>query len=232
MINFKSKAEKYYADIYCNFWKNQVKVYGKDNYTQFIINTILSKNPNNVFELAIGTGWPIASALSENGLNISGCDISPKLIKQVKHNYPNFKVYVCKDGKLKKEINKYDLVYCVRASWYFDNFISQIYKMTDMAKNNGTVIFDIMNEKSPSYFMYLLKFYLSPKSIKNRLVNWFYRVPISPVSKAYDPYKINKILKGKNIRFKIYSEDQITKGRGYKGNFNPKSMKLIYVLEL
>lgn len=231
MVNFKSKAEKYYADIYCDFWKKQVKVYGKDSYTKFIINTILSKNPDNVFELAIGTGWPIASTLSENGVNISGCDISPKLIGEVKHSYPNFNVYVCKNGKLKKEINKYDLVYCVRASWYFDNFIHQIYKMINITKKNGIVIFDIMNKRSPSYIMYLLKFYLSPKFIKNRLSAWLYKNPF-PISKSYDPYKINKILKDKNIRFKIYSEDQITKGNGYKGNFNLKAMKLMYVLEL
>ena len=68
--------KKYYKEIYSKFWVNQTKKYGYSTYEQNIVRLVSKSTPKKVFEVGIGTGWPIGNALKESGIEVDGCDIA------------------------------------------------------------------------------------------------------------------------------------------------------------
>lgn len=145
------KNKQYFINTYADFWKKQVRKYGIGTYEKKIIEILQSRKAETAFEVGIGTGWPIAAALYNNGVEISGCDPAPKLIMEARGNYPNMKLY---SGELKRSTEQYDLVYCIRVSWYINNFLETIIEMLNMCKKGGYVVFDIQNRRS-LYHLYM-----------------------------------------------------------------------------
>lgn len=70
---------QYYKNVYSKFWVNQTKKYGYSQYEQNLVHLIARSNPQRVFEVGIGTGWPIATALKEKEIKVDGCDIAESL---------------------------------------------------------------------------------------------------------------------------------------------------------
>ena len=67
---------QYYKTIYSKFWVKQTKKYGYGKYEQYLVRLVLDSKPKTAFEVGIGTGWPIATSLKEQGVTIDGCDIA------------------------------------------------------------------------------------------------------------------------------------------------------------
>lgn len=158
------ESSQYFSNIYSKFWMKQTHVYGFDPYCQGLVRLIQETSPRQAFEVGIGTGWPIASTLKENGITVDGCDIAESLVNQARQALNN------KDGIWVGEVTQYqgeplyDTVYCLRVSWCIPDFYSVIDKMLSMTVPGGTVIFDIMDKYSS----------ISMKTRWSLLVNKYY----------------------------------------------------------
>ena len=143
------KHKKWVLNTYPSYWNRAAHKYGLDAYCQRLIDIISSYGPKNVFELAIGNGYPLADGLEGRSIAVAGLDISPLLIQELNKSNPNihataglFEEYIV------DEVKKYDIVYCLRSSWYFENFLNAVEFMIAMTKPEGYIIFDIMNADS------------------------------------------------------------------------------------
>ena len=125
-------------------------MYGIDFYCKGLLRLIEKNQPQSVFELAIGTGYPFAEKLLISGIDVFGCDISEELINYSKKSFPS--INVCVAGyqdidKIKSIFNKnFNIVYCFRSTWYFSNIADAIDCRLYFTKPSGLIIFDIMNK--------------------------------------------------------------------------------------
>lgn len=214
--------KKYFNTVYDKFWEKQTQLYGFGKYEKYIAYVIKKSNPKRVFEVGIGNGWPIGVTLSHKGISVSGCDISERLVEQARVNLNN------QDGIWVGELGdytgneKYDVVYCVRTSWYIKNFDKLLEKMFSMTDSNGYVIFDIMESQS-IYFLKLLYRWGKAKILQ------IIGLDVEGEQKLffYSRYKIEHILRKRNIKFYSYNERTITRSRDYAN-----TPKRIYVCSL
>lgn len=145
---------QYYKTVYNKFWEKQTKKYGYGAYEQNLVKLILTSKPQKVFEVGIGTGWPIGAALKEKGIEVDGCDIAETSIALAQRALDNEKgIWSGEVYEYKGKNEVYDVTYCVRASWIIPNFYQVIEKMISMTKPGGYIIFDVMDKNN----LYCLK---------------------------------------------------------------------------
>lgn len=146
---------QYYKEVYNKFWVKQVKKYGYEKYEQNLVRIIAETGPKRVFEVGIGTGWPIGTALKEKGIKIDGCDIADSSVAVAQKTLDNEKgIWSGEVYEYKGEGEVYDVTYCVRASWIIPKFRQVIKKMISMTKPGGYIVFDVMDRNS----LYCLKY--------------------------------------------------------------------------
>lgn len=202
--------KKFFNSIYDLYWEKRAKNYGVSRYEKYIIYEIVKRTPKKVFEVGIGNGWPIGVALQKWNIKVCGCDISKRLVESARINLS------CSDeiqvGELKniKIKGKYDVVYCIRSSWYIQDFKDVLKDMLSMTNENGFVIFDIMEIGS----LYYLK--MSWDLIKT----YIYKVlGLERVGENklyfFSRRQIEKILKLYGMQFYSYNERTITKSKDY-----------------
>lgn len=141
---------QYYKTVYSKFWKNQTKKYGYAAYERNLVRLITESLPEKVFEVGIGTGWPIGAALKEKGIRVDGCDIAESSVALAQKELDNAEGIWAGDVMAytgEREI--YDVVYCVRASWYIPDFYQTVMQMVSMTKPGGSIVFDVMDKYSP-----------------------------------------------------------------------------------
>lgn len=143
------KEIQYYKTVYSKYWREQTKKYGYAPYEQNLVRLILQSEPKKVFEVGIGTGWPIGTALKEKGVAVDGCDIAESSVSLAQKELGNEKgIWTGDVMEYKGENEIYDVVYCVRVSWCIPNFYRIIKKMVSMTKQGGYIIFDVMDKNS------------------------------------------------------------------------------------
>ena len=91
---YSYKFDRWKHDIYPMYWIRKSREYGIDDYCKGLIDLIQHKQPKCAFELAIGTGYPFAEKLLAEDIDVSGCDISPELITELKRSFPSIPAYV------------------------------------------------------------------------------------------------------------------------------------------
>ena len=90
-----SNELQYYKNEYSKFWEKQTKIYGYGRYEQYLVKIIAQSSPKKVFEVGIGTGWPIGVSLKNLGVEVDGCDIADSLVCLARENLDNEKgIYV------------------------------------------------------------------------------------------------------------------------------------------
>lgn len=221
--------EKWQKDAYSKYWLNQVNNYGFDNYCKGLFDLIDRKKPKSIYELAIGTGWPFAIKFHENGIKVSGSDIAEILIAEINSHYPDINVNVSSYENLDTTcVEKYDVVYCFRSTWYFPDIIRALDTMFGLVKNGGSVVFDIMNKDSSyikeitikhrlfminTIFKNILRKVANLFLGKNYLIQNLWNINEIPVSIhviedylnkneiAYTKYSINQIIEGEELPF-------------------------------
>ena len=139
---------RWQKEMYSRFWIYRVKQYGFDAYCKGLCEMVESKQPISVYELGIGTGWPFAINFFQKGIKVSGSDISEILIEEINNNCPAIRTYVGSYEELKLVSEKFDVVYCFRSTWYFQDIFKALDVMFEMTNRGGSVIFDIMNRDS------------------------------------------------------------------------------------
>lgn len=115
-------------------------------------------------------------------------------------------------GELKniKIKGKYDIVHCIRSSWYIQDFKDVLKDMFSMTNENGFVIFAIMEIGSLYYLKMswdLIKTYIyKVLGLERTGENKLY---------FYSKRQIEKILKSYGMHFYSYNERTITKSKDY-----------------
>lgn len=78
--------DNFYTEIYDFLVFNSIK----NNYEiGQIINTTLPSNKSKILDVGSGTGHHVAQ-LAENGLDVTGIDISPSMVSKAKSNFPDY----------------------------------------------------------------------------------------------------------------------------------------------
>ena len=102
-----------------------------------------------MLEVGVGTGWPIASTLSERGQKVYGVDIASTLIKKCNNVSPKIKAEVCDASALHYDDNMFDVTYSVHFSWFFSDLTKSIAEMCRVTNDQGNILIDIMNVNNP-----------------------------------------------------------------------------------
>ncbi|MCI8947327.1 MAG: methyltransferase domain-containing protein [Lachnospiraceae bacterium] len=146
---------QYYETVYSRFWVNQTRKYGYGIYEKNLVRLVLKSSPERVFEVGIGTGWPIGCAVKKGkeGIVLDGCDISESAVVLARKELDNEEGIWAGDVLSYKGSTLYDVTYCVRASWCISNFYQTVKKMISMTKPGGYIVFDVMDRNS----LYCLK---------------------------------------------------------------------------
>ena len=196
---------EYYKKVYNKFWRNQTKKYGYGKYEQNLVRLISQSVPKKIFEVGIGTGWPIGAALKEQGIEIEGCDIAESSVILARKELDNEKgIWIGDvleyDGNL-----QYDVTYCVRASWYIPDFYSTLKKMISMTKPGGNIIFDVMDKNSLCCL----------RSRWNDIKEKYYRFLGIDVDERYGTHyislsKMKKFLEKNGLSYQYWGEREIT----------------------
>ncbi len=199
---------QYYKNVYSKFWVNQTKKYGYSQYEQNLVHLIARSNPQRVFEVGIGTGWPIATALKEKEIKVDGCDIAESSVALARKALENDTgIWVGDVLEFDNDI-LYDVTYCVRASWCIPDFYATLNKMISMTKTGGYIIFDVMDQYSlcclycrllevkENYLRFL------GITLEQRYGTHFVSIP-----------KIKKFLKKNNLSYQRWGEREITQNK-------------------
>lgn len=203
IIKSAKQKKDYFLDAYPEIWRNQVTIYGYGEYQRALVRLIVPQKDflphNRILESCIGTGYPIALNLQQNGFDVFGVDIAISLIIRCRKNSLEIKSVVGDAEKLPFKDKSFSLTYCFQSSWYLPNIEDALREMFRVTMDGGIICFDVMNKWSPNilYTVYFSEF-------KNRLLNIFQRIlrKESRFSENYrtasSPKKINKILKKMN----------------------------------
>lgn len=197
---------QYYKEVYNKFWEKQTKKYGYSVYEKSLVRLIARSNPQNVFEVGIGTGWPIGAALKKKGIRVCGCDLAESAVLSAREILENEEGIWEGDVLSYEGKEQFDVVYCVRASWYIPNYYATLKKMISMTKAGGYIVFDVMDNFS-LYCMRLNAYKLSDKYF--RLWGW-------ERDKIYgqhfiDPVRLKLFLRKNGLRYRCWGEREITK---------------------
>ena len=197
---------QYYKEVYSQFWAKQTKVYGYGKYERNLVRLILRSKPEKVFEVGVGTGWPIGKALKIRGIRVDGCDVAEHLVSLAQKNLDNEKGIYTGDVMQYEGEKLYDAVYCVRASWYIPNFYETVDKMASMTKKDGVLVFDVMDRNS----LYCLK------ARALGVLRKYYRLLGINVDEPYGTHyisvwKMKRFLRKRGLRFWCCSERKITR---------------------
>lgn len=203
---------QYYKNVYSKFWVHQTKKYGYGVYEQNLVRLILNANPQKVFEVGIGTGWPIGSALKDKGIEIDGCDIAENSIVLAQKELNNQKgIWVGDVLEYSGAEEVYDVIYCVRASWYIPDFYRTIRKMISMTKLGGYIIFDVMDKHS-IYCLNAKKTELQEKYLKFLGIDMEEKFGQHFISL----WRMKKFLRRNGLAYQCWGEREITHSEDMK----------------
>ena len=149
-VAISDKRKDHMRGEYSKYWiKARTESYGVMDYDlsliELIDETLNSDKERLLLEVSIGTGWPIASSLASLNYDISGIDISSRLIKKCVEDHPDIHAEVADAENMPYESDSFDLVYCVHSSWFFPNLMKALSEMFRVTKESGIIIIDIMN---------------------------------------------------------------------------------------
>lgn len=227
--------KNYFEQVYSKFWTETSKKYGLEDGIDSIIEILKQLHVKTAFEVGIGTGWPIADSLLKSGIKMSGCDISESLITQAKKSYPDMDLFagtIWEVGINKRTASQYDMVYCIRSSWYMKEFLKVIEKMVQMTQNNGYVVFNIINRQNQKNRRALTKsrFYSVKGRIEGALKvlllnrDYFASCPAF----YYTQSEIESVLRTLNVKWKVLSTNQLYDSTA---KFDGCGQKLLYIVQ-
>lgn len=236
------KPDIWNTDKAVAYWLKDLALYGQNPYVDAVLSRIEQRTPAKVFDVGIGSGFPFASRLMEKQITVHGCDVSLPLLKECQKHYPSIQVYHTGSEMLSQIVREtYDVVYCLRSSWYFPDICQSIDNMCAITRPGGTVIFDIMNADSPRIRRSLRAevFDRWRKIVKNmtkKILNTVFRT-----SYVYDPMTF--FAPGHPVSFRdidaYFDRKQMSYARltfeqvvGEELPFNPQSFRILYMVTI
>lgn len=171
------------------------------------------------------------------GYKVYGCDLSPSSVIQAISNHEQLygRTYAGSIYDFPYQDKKFDVVYCVRSSWYMQHFPDEeMQEMLKLTKDNGYVVFDIINRESPENRISVLR------HIRNFFVGilqrGYHTAQVLFLNKSYAPplknylFSMDIILQSldKDYEVKIYSPNQMLDG--LDAPFDSRGQKLLFVV--
>jgi len=222
-------------------WPGEVQSYGKNEYVSGLLKLIEERKPEHVFEVGLGNGYPFAESLLEKNIDVHGCDVSEFLLQELAQKYPRITYYHAGYETMAEKVGHetYDVVYCLRSSWYFLDIFTALKNMLVITRPGGVVIFDIMNSDSPEIkkFMREMRWKKYQQWIKhvikrglNIIARTHYTFDTGGLTPHYpaSPRAVAAFLDARHLEYTRYTFQQIT-GKGLF--FDPKDFRIIYVVE-
>lgn len=225
----------YFDHVYSKFWTETSKAYGLEDGVDSIIEILQQLHGESAFEVGIGTGWPIADSLLKSGVKMSGCDISSSLVEQTRKTYPDMDLFTGTIWDINKSALrnvKYDIVYCIRSSWYMQDFLRVIQKMLHMTRKNGYVVFNIINRQNQDNKKALAKNRFQrvkgriEGALKVLLLNRDYFA--SCPAYYYTKSEIENLLRSINVKWKVLSTNQLF---DREAKFDECGQKLLFIVQ-
>ncbi len=203
---------QYYRTVYSQFWKNQTKKYGYTAYERNLIRLIAGTSPERVFEVGIGTGWPIGAHLKEKGIRVDGCDIAESSVSLAQKELENTEgIWTGNVMDYTGEHEIYDVVYCVRVSWYIPDFYQTVIQMASMVKPGGYIVFDVMDKYS-SHCLHMQKEKVKEKYFKFLGIN----VEENFGHHFISLWRMKRFLRKNGLAYECWAEREITKSSDKK----------------
>ena len=225
----------YFEHVYSKFWTETSKAYGLEDGVDSIIEILQQLHGESAFEVGIGTGWPIADSLLKSGVKMSGCDISSSLVEQTRKTYPDMDLFTGTIWDINKSALrnvKYDIVYCIRSSWYMQDFLRVIQKMLHMTRKNGYVVFNIINRQNQDNKKALAKNRFQrvkgriEGALKVLLLNRDYFA--SCPAYYYTKSEIENLLRSMDVKWKVLSTNQLS---DREAKFDECGQKLLFIVQ-
>ena len=143
--------KSYMRRIYSKYWITaRENIYGFGEYDKSLCNYITERVPagEKLFEVAIGTGYPIADFLRKAGYLVYGIDISSELLRKCQTINSNINCTIGDAEDLPCPGSVFGCTYCFHSTWYFPNLNRVIDEMMRVTRSPGLVIFDIQNRNA------------------------------------------------------------------------------------
>jgi len=143
--------KQYMKQVYPKYWMTaREKIYGFSPYDKNICRYLLERIPaeEEVLEVAIGTGYPIAEYLRGARYSVCGLDISADLVEQCRRRNPDIACVVGDVEDLPYRNCNFACTYCFHSTWYFPNLTKAIDEMLRVTQLSGVVLFDIQNRNA------------------------------------------------------------------------------------
>jgi SAM-dependent methyltransferase len=231
--------------VYPQYWSRTSRAYGIDHYVSGLLHLIRSVHPSDVFELAIGNGYPFAAELTTGGVAVAGSDISDLLVQECARLAPQAKAFVGGYGDQATLAavgsRRFDVVYCFRSTWHFPDIENAIAFMLQIVKPGGRVMFDIMNSEAQwNRDVLRHKRRTFPLTIVKNCVKAIVNV-VRPGSYMldqifgvrdimYSPAQIERILSGHGRKFERLTRGAIERAGG-DASAGDSDQKLVYVVQ-
>lgn len=236
-----SFSEDWTSEERAESWFKEVERYGKNPYVLGVLNLIEQTHPRRVFDVACGNGFPFASSLLEKNIEVHGCDLSLPLLQEAARLYPALRWHHTDYEHIVEKTGgeQYDVVYCLRSTWYFPDITRALENILKITKPGGTVIFDIMNSESPdisngirvlrkkkyrTFFKNAVKFFL------NKIARTAYTYDRG-MDKNYtvSPSMIEAFLETKKLLFQKFTFGQVS---GESADFDPQAFRILYMVRV
>jgi len=223
-------------------WPGEAQSYGKNEYVSGLLKLIEAQQPERVFEVGLGNGFPFAESLLGKNIDVHGCDVSKFLLQELAQKYPRITYYHASYETMQEKVGaqKYDVVYCLRSTWYFPDIFTALKNMLAITRSGGAVIFDIMNSQSPEIKKFIramrwkkyqqwVKY--AAKRMLNAVIRTHYTIDTGGLAAHYpvSPHQIDAFLDTQKVAYTKMSFKQIT---GERTDFDPQDFRIIYQVQV
>jgi ubiquinone/menaquinone biosynthesis C-methylase UbiE len=155
-IDLFMDRKQYMKEVYPKYWKTaREEIYGFGDYDKNLCQYLLKRVPpgEEVLEVAIGTGYPIADFLQGAHYPVYGIDISSDLVRQCRRRNPYISCIIGDVEDLPYRSGHFGCTYCFHSTWYFPNLPRAIDEMLRVTRSAGLVLFDIQNRNAKNIDM-------------------------------------------------------------------------------
>ncbi|WP_261130514.1 class I SAM-dependent methyltransferase [Bacillus sp. Marseille-Q3570] len=120
--------------------------------TRRLRNHLQVPNGSKVLDIACGTG-NYTVALENTGLNMTGCDLSYKMLQQAISKSKTINWEIADAGKLSFKNNTFDGIICTLSIHHFNNLIAPFHEAFRVLDNGRLVIFTSSPEQMKNYWL-------------------------------------------------------------------------------
>lgn len=155
MNSVKARSREYFKTEYPELWETLSHEYGFDDRKEALCRSILdhSRSETLILDGCCGNGYPFAYRLSRERRLIC-MDISIEALKSCRRLVGNYGGTAHPVAAAVEELpfgrDRFDLLYCLRASWFFTNLPRGLSELFRVLRPGGFMLMDFANGLNPA----------------------------------------------------------------------------------